>query len=1028
MSRRSSNLEFSIRGDELEQHRIQLEHNLQHTDLSLHLSSIPGDDCSDVEYPRHHSAPSPFSAFASFEQRSGDQFELDEQSQYHAWSRRSLNDDDAIRTFAGETLSTAAHHASALTLSAGLGGRGTRRDVSLSGAEYDPDRPLQGIMAGINSRFSGLDMDSTNPRHLTSKTVDFDPLVVDDTAELDRVLQSGHAAGFTLRSPVSSGQSSSSGSEPASPNLTSSRPKLSDALNRAAFSPKRPRSALSHRSPSSHPLPSLYNGNAPQLHPRSSSPFVREQYDVSTPKSRQTGRLNQSLSYVQQQSLPPATVDPEVHVHPATPSIANSSKFTKMARGLARELEMEQSRWGDQRADVVSSRPLPAQSTVHGVRGMKHIKERNPFRNIGNQVPTPFDPVPTPGKDSRTPHKGRVHLPDVTGLTSAVESPAKAGLEYYGYDVRFDRETEARLLTTLNNVQSKLAFLESENSISRRRVRELELELESCKHEVARERTKVLEREGSSSRAPGREETFFANGLKNDRGKMKGRKVVEGEVRPQAADDSRYKEAVEEKKGKPLEALISTLRAHLSRLTAELSDHHRLLEDLRSLRDSDARTLSDKGKDVDKLRQEVERLAGEVEVLRGVVEEGLKERRVAREQLSREISHLADREGANEPTVEQVDQSLPAGRPAETSATGMFIQREDTDSDTSDEDHNSTTSSSPRSPTPSPRRRTGLADKTVRTDYATLGSSLAAGAMSTKPFIDDEELQRISAEVEERRSERSALAKSRSLSVSSSRLSSRSGSPSPVIQAARVVSTPSIGVRRRDTPDVTVRQDVPLPTTDPNACEEANGPPLSRPSAPTPAHALGKGHPSDGGRATAKRTRSQTNEAPLETPFPQIRGAQLERLFFSAPEHNAQTCTVCHRRRRHKRDFLGSDQQTPFWLSAGRRNVKVQDDDDDEGFASGQEDQVPYQGKGKAREYDRWKDGGHSKDKAPPQTVLARVLRELEDDFTHFKSIYVELADQYKVMDAVSNVVKRNVLAEHLREVIDLLEQKVIIF
>lgn len=28
-------------------------------------------------------------------------------------------------------------------------------------------------------------------------------------------------------------------------------------------------------------------------------------------------------------------------------------------------------------------------------------------------------------------------------------------------------------------------------------------------------------------------------------------------------------------------------------------------------------------------------------------------------------------------------------------------------------------------------------------------------------------------------------------------------------------------------------------------------------------------------------------------------------------------------------------------------------------------------------------------------------------------------------MDAVSNVVKRNVLAEHLREVIDILEQKV---
>jgi hypothetical protein len=39
--------------------------------------------------------------------------------------------------------------------------------------------------------------------------------------------------------------------------------------------------------------------------------------------------------------------------------------------------------------------------------------------------------------------------------------------------------------------------------------------------------------------------------------------------------------------------------------------------------------------------------------------------------------------------------------------------------------------------------------------------------------------------------------------------------------------------------------------------------------------------------------------------------------------------------------------------------------------------------------------------------------------------IYAELADQYKVLDPASAVAKRHVLAEHLREVIDLLELKV---
>ena len=154
MSVRSGSLEFSIRGDELEQNRIQLEHNLQHTDLSLHLSSTPDD--SDVEYPRHNSGPGHFSGFASFDHISRDHFDPDE-SHHHAWSYRTGDDENGINPYEGRTISTAAHHASALTLSAGLAGRGTRRDVSMSGAEYDPDRPLTGIIPGFGTRIPGID-------------------------------------------------------------------------------------------------------------------------------------------------------------------------------------------------------------------------------------------------------------------------------------------------------------------------------------------------------------------------------------------------------------------------------------------------------------------------------------------------------------------------------------------------------------------------------------------------------------------------------------------------------------------------------------------------------------------------------------------------------------------------------------------------------------------------------------------------------------------------------------------------------
>lgn len=148
--RAPATLELSIRGDELECDRIQLEHNLQQTDLSLHLSSAAGsNDDASVEYPRHNSAPSPHAEFRSFD-RSG--FDEDGPSQMQGWSYRTVDEDDAGHRY-GESISTAAHHASAVTLSAGLGGRGARREVSLSGAEYDPERPLQDMIAGIGRKF-----------------------------------------------------------------------------------------------------------------------------------------------------------------------------------------------------------------------------------------------------------------------------------------------------------------------------------------------------------------------------------------------------------------------------------------------------------------------------------------------------------------------------------------------------------------------------------------------------------------------------------------------------------------------------------------------------------------------------------------------------------------------------------------------------------------------------------------------------------------------------------------------------------
>ena len=148
-----------------------------------------------------------------------------------------------------------------------------------------------------------------------------------------------------------------------------------------------------------------------------------------TPRSRNKG--NVSFSYTQQ-SL--SYAQPEVNVLPPTPPIAEpASKFTKMARGLAQEIELEQGREAARR-DV----PAVAQSTVRDRKTTKSAKV--PLRSVVSELQDQNRHV-----GARTPYKnGKLYLPDVTGLTSAIASPMKLGLEYKVYDAKEDREIDGK--------------------------------------------------------------------------------------------------------------------------------------------------------------------------------------------------------------------------------------------------------------------------------------------------------------------------------------------------------------------------------------------------------------------------------------------------------------------------------------------------------------------------------------------------------------------------------------------------------
>ncbi|EJC97962.1 uncharacterized protein FOMMEDRAFT_143465 [Fomitiporia mediterranea MF3/22] len=495
---------------------------------------------------------------------------------------------------------------------------------------------------------------------------------------------------------------------------------------------------------------------------------------------------------------------------------------------------------------------------------------------------------------------------------------------------------EVALTKALTTLQTRLNQLESQNLVSRRRVRELEFELENCKLEVKKERTRVLEKE----------EIIVAQQKEFQR--LRSMQAKQARRDPDPVSESRYNDVVEEKKA--LEALVSTLRSHLSRLTDELSNQRAQLDELRSLREHDIQEVREKLAEVESLNLEVERLGGEVEILRGVVEEGLNERRRAKQAMDSTVNY---------------DESA-SGVAHEREATASFAGQNDVVNDSSHVDF----------PSPPPSRPQSRQEYRAFGNRAQMSSAPTAGpvrfdAPADELSVVEDAREEARERPGEQREKTSAMRYRQDIGTYQSQAVHENGH-----QDTR--RTRFAGIRvTKDDDNRRVRR-----TTDNN---------------PMPSERLA------GTIQSEKEKAVQT-----ETPFPQIRGERLERLFFSAPEHNEKTCRVCHR---HRRPGASDDElDFPSWLPP-RKRCRTGDEDgrhhyEIDGLA-GVSRHAPF-----------------SEDRLPPQTVLVRVLGELEDDFTHYKGIYIELADQYKIIDAASNVAKRNVLAEHLREVIDTLEQK----
>jgi hypothetical protein len=454
-----------------------------------------------------------------------------------------------------------------------------------------------------------------------------------------------------------------------------------------------------------------------------------------------------------------------------------------------------------------------------------------------------------------------------------------------------------------------------------------------------------------------------------------------------------------------LEALIGKLREHLKRITSEFSTQKELLKELRSLRDEDAATLKSKVGEIEDLGREVQRLSGEVNVLRDVVEEGLKQRKSVREEQSRlNLSALEPSEdifsaGSREREAHLATPAPPrtSSRQGQRATIQQPQQQQHQDPEEADEDDMSL--ESVQSPSQAFSRERSGSLMSAGSDDSGVEDSLVGRSGSTRDLPADRTMTM--------RTDRATMDSANPLSAfSAGSASGGSGAPSssartvdlsqlrPASPARRSpFGSPAGSPRLRGRSPTSGRLSPVSPYTVPiasssdeeDAQAEAEPPrrarhrrsPLgsptqerARPSAPTPGN-----HQQQQPRA-ASPARSSTSSHGMEddevaralaqssaAPFPRIRGPALERLFFSRQKGGnddngkarTRVPTVGH----------GGDVE-PGWL----RNLAAQ------------KAQARGPGVG-TRMGGEWKQ--EHDEKLPPQTVLARVLRELEDDFRQYK-------------------------------------------
>lgn len=141
-------------------------------------------------------------------------------------------------------------------------------------------------------------------------------------------------------------------------------------------------------------------------------------------------RTHQSLSYVGQAMSPAAAAEPAVNILPPTPL-----RDDKTVRFMGKTRNKNEFRAVD---SIVAPVPQHATRRSHLSQPEMNQPHRDRAGSQSNLGETGDLSIKTP----RSALRNKVHLPDVTGLTSAIASPARKGWEFYGVNTRDEREVD----------------------------------------------------------------------------------------------------------------------------------------------------------------------------------------------------------------------------------------------------------------------------------------------------------------------------------------------------------------------------------------------------------------------------------------------------------------------------------------------------------------------------------------------------------------------------------------------------------